>query len=492
MTSTECVAVHCCRTAAERLPEGKNDPHFATKPQLAQQLIEEACQAGVPFRAVVADSFYGEHYKLTHWLRDAHIPFVLALKPTHEIRQYVPDWNNPPPFSPQEAAQRLPIEQWQAFQRTFADGHQATWYVADLEWGYFGPERPWRLVTFTADSTTLKPDQTSYLYTNMPASQAPAAEIAHLYSLREWIEVFYRQAKGELGWHDWQIRDAQAIVRHWQLVFCAYSFVLRRANWKFIHGTSRRLAMFNWWLLLFSFTFLDLFSIWSLVYDYQSERELAQAGHIVQGTVIEKEYDPEALSTFVIYRFIAEMGSQQGQTFTKRQRVKHYAYDKIQLNSPVQIAYLPRNPRASKLAGMDADLGPNNAPMIKLLLLGGNILLVFVAFSKSRRNWQLAHTGRIIPGHLTSFHYDKHDELPSVYVKFSFVSPTGALIEGKDSTRKASADYKNLTLSRSLEHLSRCYTPMIAVSRFCEPTSPSLARFRPECSLYHSPPSARG
>jgi len=213
-------------TAAERLPEGKNNPQFATKPQLAQQLIEEARRAGIPFRAVVADSFYGEHYKLTHWLRDEHIPFVLALKPTHEIRQYVPDRNDPPPFSPQEAAQRLPVEQWQDFERTFADGHQATWYVADLEWGYFGPERPWRLVAFTDDPTTLASDQTSYLYTNIPASQVPAAEIAVLYSFREWIEVFYRQAKGELGWHDWQIRQDQAIVRHWQLVFCAYTFVL--------------------------------------------------------------------------------------------------------------------------------------------------------------------------------------------------------------------------------------------------------------------------
>jgi SRSO17 transposase len=49
-------------TAAERLPEGKNNPQFATKPQLAQQLIEETRQAGVLFRAVVGDSFYGEHY----------------------------------------------------------------------------------------------------------------------------------------------------------------------------------------------------------------------------------------------------------------------------------------------------------------------------------------------------------------------------------------------------------------------------------------------
>lgn len=95
-----------------------------------------------------------------------------------------------------------------------------------MEWGYFGPERPWRLVAFTAAPNTLNPDQTSYLYTNIPASQAPAAEIARLYRLREWLEVFYRQAKSELGWHDWQIRRDQAIIRHWQLVFCAYSFVL--------------------------------------------------------------------------------------------------------------------------------------------------------------------------------------------------------------------------------------------------------------------------
>jgi len=225
-------------TPAERLPDSKNNPDFATKPQLAQQLIEEARQAGIPFRAVVADSFYGEHHRLIQWLRDEHIPFVMALKPTHEIRQHVPDWNNPPPFSPQEAAQRLTLSDWRPFQRTFADDHQATWYVADLEWGYFGPEKPWRLVAFTADPTTLDADQTAYLYTTIPASQADATEIAGLYSLREWIEVFYRQAKGELGWHEWQIRQAQAIVRHWQLVLCAYSFVL-------LHGVSQAAAQKN-------------------------------------------------------------------------------------------------------------------------------------------------------------------------------------------------------------------------------------------------------
>ena len=54
----------------------------------------------------------------------------------------------------------------------------------------------------------------------------PTHEIARLCCLREWIEVFYRQAKGELDWHDWQVRQDRAILRHWYLIFGAYTFVL--------------------------------------------------------------------------------------------------------------------------------------------------------------------------------------------------------------------------------------------------------------------------
>jgi SRSO17 transposase len=225
-------------TAAERLAGGKKNPAFASKPQLAQRLIEQARAAHIPFRAVVADSFYGEHHALTQWLRKQNIPFVLALKPSHEIRQYVPDWDNPPPFSPLEAAQRLQPAQWQTFQRTFADGHQATWYVTDVTWGYFGPEQAWRLVVLTPDPTTLSAEQTSYLYTNIPASQALPSQIARLYTLREWIEVFYRQVKGELGWHDWQVRQDRAILRHWHLILCAYTLVL-------VHGLRQSTAQKN-------------------------------------------------------------------------------------------------------------------------------------------------------------------------------------------------------------------------------------------------------
>ena len=49
------------RTCPSAPPLGKKDPNFRTKPQLALELIDAALAAGVPFRAVAADSADGRH-----------------------------------------------------------------------------------------------------------------------------------------------------------------------------------------------------------------------------------------------------------------------------------------------------------------------------------------------------------------------------------------------------------------------------------------------
>jgi SRSO17 transposase len=68
-------------TPAARLPGGERDPAFRTKPQLAVELVGAAREAGVGFRAVVADCAYGDNSGFTEALLAAKIPFVLALKP---------------------------------------------------------------------------------------------------------------------------------------------------------------------------------------------------------------------------------------------------------------------------------------------------------------------------------------------------------------------------------------------------------------------------
>src|SRR5207237_946685 len=70
-------------TPAVYFAKGKNDPQFRTKLKIALQLVERALQEGIPFRAVVADSFYGEDRRFRSGLRDLKKPYVLALKPSH-------------------------------------------------------------------------------------------------------------------------------------------------------------------------------------------------------------------------------------------------------------------------------------------------------------------------------------------------------------------------------------------------------------------------
>ena len=54
-------------TPAHWFTQGNQDVRFRTKPQIAWALIKEAMASGIPFRAVVGDSFYGENDQLrTH------------------------------------------------------------------------------------------------------------------------------------------------------------------------------------------------------------------------------------------------------------------------------------------------------------------------------------------------------------------------------------------------------------------------------------------
>ncbi len=228
-------------TPAARLAGGKQHPAFRTKPQLALDLVAAARAAGIPFRAVVADSLYGEHPEFTRTLWQADLPFVLAVKPSQIV------WTLPPePESPWEAADRLrwgarnDAEHpgaWTAVVRRFHDGHEETWWAVDLQLGgSYGPARTHRLVVATSDPRALPQASTWYLVTNLPlpatarAFEHPALptadlpEVVRLYGLRQWVEQGYKQVKQELGWADFQVRADRAIRRHWALVCCAFAF----------------------------------------------------------------------------------------------------------------------------------------------------------------------------------------------------------------------------------------------------------------------------
>jgi DDE superfamily endonuclease len=225
-------------TPASRLAKGRRDPGFRTKPQLAAELVQAARKAGIAFRAVVADCFYGDNVGFTEALGRAGVAFVLAVKPRKGV--WAPEEEA---HTPREAAAGLAWtspEQpgdWTRVTRRFRDGHTETWWAADasLPAAGWGPHRRLRLVVATTDPARLPKLTTWYLVTNLPRpggrrasaaalASADLAEVVRLYSLRNWVEQSYKQVKHELGWADFQVGSDRAIRRHWQLVCLAFSF----------------------------------------------------------------------------------------------------------------------------------------------------------------------------------------------------------------------------------------------------------------------------
>jgi SRSO17 transposase len=224
-------------TPAHHFERGKGDPQFRTKLALAGELVGRAVEAGIPFRAVVADCFYGEDEDFKHRLRKRGLGYVLALKPSHAW------WHREGEVgSLGEAAEAVGWtdasrpEPWVRVVRRFRDGHSEAWWALEVRVGPYGPEQAQRAIVVTTDPATLPERTTWYMVTNLPAPRstrtqeegalpaADLAEIVRLYGLRMWVEQSYKQTKHALGWSQYQVRSDLAIRRHWQLVCCAFSF----------------------------------------------------------------------------------------------------------------------------------------------------------------------------------------------------------------------------------------------------------------------------
>ncbi len=223
-------------TPAHHFGGGKNDPGFRTKLKIAGQLVERSIATDVSFRAVVADSFYGEDRGFRRSLEGSGVGYVLSLKKSHCW------WHLEGTIGALwEAALAAGWEgagepgEWTKVVRAFRDGHREVWWALEVEAGPYGREGARRALVVTTDPARLPDLATWYLTTNLPApgstreteealAAASVAEVVRLYGLRMWVEQSYKQVKHVLGWSDYQVRKDVAIRRHWQLVCCAFSF----------------------------------------------------------------------------------------------------------------------------------------------------------------------------------------------------------------------------------------------------------------------------
>ena len=81
--------------------------------------------------------------------------------------------------------------------------------------------------------------QIDYLVTNKLGDEVTEEWLVKTFSQRNYIEQFYREAKGWLGLREYQVRRKDRCYRHFILVFTAYTFIIYQ---KLMGGLRKRYA----------------------------------------------------------------------------------------------------------------------------------------------------------------------------------------------------------------------------------------------------------
>lgn len=218
---------------ASSLEQGKADPTFKKKPDLVD-LVDQCLQRGYRPGVTVVDAGYGNNTPFLKQLESRQLTYVAAIAKNRQVTAHLASEQSQSKQGLEAVAQTLTPEQFTPVQLNL-DQPRIVWvallqvHVPKLA----GPR--WVAIQLNA-ATWQGATEVDYFLTNASDKQISAARIAQTYSERNWVEVFYREAKGWLGLREYQIRDAKSMKRHWILVFTAYTFIL----WHQLTGGFRR------------------------------------------------------------------------------------------------------------------------------------------------------------------------------------------------------------------------------------------------------------
>ena len=201
---------------------------------LALNLIEKCLTRGHRPRIVLIDSGYGNNRHFVQQLEAKKLKYIVGLAKNRRVFLQSSSTKSKVKMRLDEVAKSLKPEAFTEI--TLPDEKSRTVWVATFSAQTIGLEGE-RVFAIVMNTPTLtEKTEVDYFMTNVSHSQATAQWFVQTYSQRNWVEVFYREAKGWLGLSEYQVRDKKNLYRHWILVFTAYTFIL----WHQLTGGFRR------------------------------------------------------------------------------------------------------------------------------------------------------------------------------------------------------------------------------------------------------------
>jgi SRSO17 transposase len=200
-----------CRQAG--IPE---DRRFATKPQLARQMLQRVLAAGVPARWVTGDSVYGDDRRLRLWLEAQPQAYVLAVSG----KEYV--WLGWQQRQVKTILAAVPEDGWTRL--SAGDGTKGPrWY--DWRWlPLADPMDPsWRRWLLVRRSVSDPTELRGYIvFAPQDTTLADAVRVA---GTRWVIEQLCEAAKGEVGLDHYEVRSWTGWYRHITLALWALALL---------------------------------------------------------------------------------------------------------------------------------------------------------------------------------------------------------------------------------------------------------------------------
>src|SRR6266851_3496805 len=186
---------------------------FATKGELAQQMLERAFAAEVPADWVVGDTVYG-YDELRMFLEEQQKNYVLAVPETHTV--WVQGRQQPVGL----LAALLPQEAWVVLSAGEGSKGPRLYEWAWLQLSEVTPSGRARWVLIRRSLSD--PSKRAYYRASGPA-QTTLPELVRVAGSRWKVEEGYEQAKGEVGLDQYEVRTWRAWYRYVTLALLAHA-----------------------------------------------------------------------------------------------------------------------------------------------------------------------------------------------------------------------------------------------------------------------------
>jgi hypothetical protein len=218
------------------LSEGKKDPEFKKKPEIAIDLVDRSLERGYRPGMVLIDSGYGNNATFISKLEQRNLKYLGGMAKNRNITiERNDNLILKETLRVDELAQSLSPEEFSEVKLT-TEKPKMLW-IGIVEAEISRLEGKKRIAIVMNAKTFSEATEIDYFVTNVEAQKVTPEWIVNTYSQRNWVEVFYREAKGNLGLREYQVRDKRSLLRHFVLVFCAYTFIL----WHQLTGGFRRI-----------------------------------------------------------------------------------------------------------------------------------------------------------------------------------------------------------------------------------------------------------